>query len=64
MKYILAILVICFLASCGSASYSPLDSYINASIKGDSLNEASKIAAQKFIDSTNNAIINIHLHKY
>ena len=64
MKYILAILAIFFLASCGSASYSPLDNYINASMQGDSLNEASRIAAQKFIDSTNNAHVIIHLRKY
>ena len=34
-------------------AYSPLDTYINASIKSDSLNKDAKIKAQLFIDSLN-----------
>lgn len=63
MKTLLLIFVAACFASCGSSSYSPLDTYLKARMEGDSLNEKSRIEAQKFIDSTNNAHIVIHLRQ-
>lgn len=49
-----AILILAF-CSCTNTSYSPIDSYLKATIKNDSLNAASYNDAVKFIDSLNNS---------
>lgn len=49
-----AILIAAF-CSCKSTSYSPIDSYLKATIKNDSLNAASYNDAAKFIGSLNNS---------
>lgn len=48
-------IVVLFLSSCGSNSYSPLDTYINTSIKSSEENYKSSSQAKAFIDSLNNA---------
>lgn len=47
-------IVVLFLSSCGN-SYSPLDTYINTSIKSSEENYKSASQAKAFIDSLNNA---------
>jgi len=64
MKILLSFITVCLLCSCGQSHYSPLDTYLDARIKGDSLNEVSRIKAQQYIDSVKGAHIVIHMSKY
>jgi hypothetical protein len=52
-KLLIAFLIVLTLASCGKYDYSPLDSYVKASVESHEANIKARAEAQSFIDSIN-----------